>query len=198
MPLATYFSFLAYGVATMVLPGPNNVLLLSAAGQFGFRKCLRLMCGIWTGLLAIQLLAGTFCTVLGVLVPKVAPYFKFVGAAYILYLAWMTFRRKPVDPKTGEGSRPLTFLNGFALQFLNVKVIMLGLAAFSGYFQPCGRSVGLVLLFGVSMAACCGTGNLLWAIAGSLICPIYNRYYRTINTFMAILLVYCAGKILMI
>lgn len=189
---------MAYACATTFLPGPNNVLLLSATGQFGFRKCLRLMCGIWTGLVTVMLIAGAFCTVLGQLVPQIAPYFKYVGAVYILYLAWVTFRKKPVDPKTGEGSKPLTYWNGFLLQFLNVKVIMLGLAAYPGYFLPYGSGLFIIVLFAVTMTLCCGTGNLIWATVGSLLCPVYNRHYRIVNAVMALLLMYCAVKIIMI
>ena len=40
MPLQLYLSFIAYACATTFLPGPNNVLLLAAAGQYGLKKCL--------------------------------------------------------------------------------------------------------------------------------------------------------------
>ena len=196
MSLSVYLSFIAYACAATFLPGPNNVLLLSAAGQFGFKKCLPLLLGIWTGLVTVMLLAGTFCTVLESFIPAIAPVFKFVGAAYILYLAWQTFRRRPSSTEDVE-LKPLKFRTGFLLQFLNVKVIMLGLAAFPGYFLPYGHSVFLVVLFAVTMTACCGTGNLIWAIAGSLIYPFYSRYYKWINAAMALLLVYCAVKIVL-
>ena len=196
MSLSVYLSFIAYACATTFLTGLNNVLLLSAAGQFGFKKCLPLLLGIWTGLVTVMLLAGTFCTVLESFIPAIAPVFKFVGAAYILYLAWQTFRRRPSSTEDVE-LKPLKFRTGFLLQFLNVKVIMLGLAAFPGYFLPYGHSVFLVVLFAVTMTACCGTGNLIWAVAGSLIYPFYSRYYKWINAAMALLLVYCAVKIVL-
>ena len=196
MSLSVYLSFIAYACATTFLPGPNNVLLLSAAGQFGFKKCLPLLLGIWTGLVTVMLLAGSFCTVLEAFISTIAPVFKYVGAAYILYLAWQTFRRKPTAAEDVE-LKPLKFRTGFLLQFLNVKVIMLGLAAFPGYFLPYGHSVFLVVLFAVTMTACCGTGNLIWAVAGSLIYPFYSRYYKWINAAMALLLVYCAVKIVL-
>ena len=196
MSLSVYLSFIAYACAATFLPGPNNVLLLSAAGQFGFKKCLPLLLGIWTGLVTVMLLAGTFCTVLESFIPAIAPVFKFVGAAYILYLAWQTFRRRPSSTEDVE-LKPLKFRTGFLLQFLNVKVIMLGLAAFPGYFLPYGHSVFLVVLFAVTMTACCGTGNLIWAVAGSLIYPFYSRYYKWINAAMALLLVCCAVKIVL-
>lgn len=195
MTLSAYLSFITYACAATFLPGPNNVLLLSATGQFGFRKCISLLLGIWTGLVTVMLIAGTFCTVLETFIPAIAPFFKYVGAAYILYLAWQTFRRRPVE--TAETNiQPLKFRDGFLLQFLNIKVIMLGLAAFPGYFLPFGHSVFLVVVFAFTMTACCGAGNLIWALAGSLIYPLYSRFYRWINTVMGLLLIYCAVKII--
>ncbi len=198
MPLDVYLSFIAYACATTFLPGPNNILLLAAAGQFGFRRCVPLLLGIWTGLVTVMLLAGGFCSVLGNLIPGIAPYFRYVGAAYILWLAWKTLTRKPAGADSAEVTRPLGFRDGFLLQFLNVKVIMLGLAAYPGYFLPHGSGFPLVLLFAVTMTACCGTGNLIWTAAGSLLFRVYSRCYKAVNAVMAALLVYCAVKVLMI
>ena len=195
MPPDVYLSFVAYACATTFLPGPNNILLLAAAGQFGLKKSVPLLLGIWSGLVTVMLIAGSFCSILGKLVPQLAPYFKYIGAAYILYLAWKTYSRKPVSSGSADTSKPLRFRDGFLLQFLNVKVIMLGLAGYPGYFLPQGQSVGLVILFALTMTACCGTGNLIWAVTGSLLFRFYNRHYRVINALMAILLVYCAVKI---
>ena len=198
MPLDVYLSFIAYACATTFLPGPNNILLLAAAGQFGFRRCVPLLLGIWTGLVTVMLLAGGFCSVLGNLIPGIAPYFRYVGAAYILWLAWKTLTRKPAGADSAEVTRPLGFRDGFLLQFLNVKVIMLGLAAYPGYFLPHGSGFLLVLLFAVTMTACCGTGNLIWTAAGSLLFRVYSRCCKAVNAVMAALLVYCAVKVLMI
>ena len=195
MTWSIYFAFITYACATTFLPGPNNVLLLTAAGQFGFKKCLPLMTGIWTGLVTVMLIAGGFCNVLGRIIPQIATVFKFVGAAYILYLAYKTAIRKPVSADGQAAEKPLTFINGFLLQFLNVKVIMLGLASYPGYFMAADQTPLLVILFAVTMTICCGTGNLIWATLGSLICPIYNKCYRWINLIMAVLLIWCAWKI---
>ncbi|MBR5116825.1 MAG: LysE family transporter, partial [Lachnospiraceae bacterium] len=164
-------------------------------------------------LITVMLLAGIFLSALDRFIPVITPVFKYVGAAYILWLAWKTLRRPPIeeslkeetegktdsDSKKSDASLP-TFREGFLLQFLNVKVMMLGLAAFPGYFLVTGiawpRAV-LVPLFAISMTACCGTGNLIWALAGSLLKPIYNRFYRFINLCMALLLVWCALKIIL-
>ena len=191
-----YLSFIAYACATTFLPGPNNVLLLSQAGRYGIRKVRPLLFGIWCGLLTVMLIAGFFLNALGTFVPKIADYFKFVGAAYILYLAWKTLTRGSVSTGDDPKDVPLTFVNGFLLQFLNVKVIMLGLASYPGYFLPMGHSPAIVLLFAVTMTACCGTGNLIWTVLGGFLTPVYNRFYKIINAVMALMLVWCAVKII--
>ncbi len=194
MSLSIYLSFIMYVCAVTFMPGPNNVLLLSAAGQNGLKKCLPLLFGIWTGLITVMMIAGAFCTLLSRYVPAAAPYLKYVGAAYILYLAFLTLKRKPSSRETGK-DLTLTFRNGFLLQFLNVKVIMLGLAAFPGYFMPYGSGFFNILLFAVTMTACCGAGNLIWALFGSILNPFYDRHFRIINVVMSLLLIYCAYRI---
>ena len=74
---------------------------------------------------------------------------------------------------------------------------MLGLAAFPGYFLPYGSSIPAILLFAVTMTACCGAGNLIWAFFGSILNPFYGRHYRVINILMALLLLYCAIRMVL-
>ncbi|MBR2186986.1 MAG: LysE family transporter [Lachnospiraceae bacterium] len=196
MPVSIYISFIMYICAVTFMPGPNNILLLSSAGQNGLKKCIPLLLGIWSGLITVMVMAGAFCTLLSRIIPAAAPYLKYAGAAYILYLAWLTLKKKP----SGEGSgkdTALDFRSGFLLQFLNVKVIMLGLAAFPGYFLPYGSSIPAILLFAVTMTACCGAGNLIWAFFGSILNPFYGRHYRVINILMALLLLYCAIRMVL-
>ena len=200
MPIQQYLSFLAYALAATILPGPNNVLLMSISGRSGFRKCLPLIAGIWTGLIAVMSISAAFMGFLSALLPTIVPIFKYAGAAYILYLAVKTLLRKPPAENADDtGAEKLPgFKEGFLLQFLNVKVLMLGLAAYPGYFLSAGvffPQFILIPLFAVSMTLCCGTGNLVWALLGSMLRPAYSRFYRQINAAMAILLVWCAFTI---
>ncbi len=202
MSASLYLSFIAYALATTILPGPNNVLLMSEAGRKGIKKCLPLLMGIWSGLLCVMTLSAVLMSILNRIVPMITPVFKYVGAFYILYLAWKTAIRKPVgEEKEAKEERQLGFKDGFLLQFLNVKVLMLGLAAYPGYFLSklvTWPQVIVIPIFAVSMTFCCGTGNVIWMVAGSLIRPVYDRFYRPVNIVMALLLIYCAVKIIMI
>ena len=200
MQISVFFALAAYACATTFSPGPNNVLLLSSTGQYGFKKCLPLMRGIWTGLITVMLICGFGCKLLGDLIPSIEKHARFVGAAYILWLGYKTLTRRAVKgpADSGKNETPLTFVNGFLLQFLNVKILMLGIAAYCSFVLPYGTSVPATLIFAVTMAACAATGNLIWATVGSLLFPIYNKHYRIFNVIMALLLFWCVYKILFI
>lgn len=226
MQLSIFFALVAYACATTFSPGPNNVLLLSSTGQYGFKKCLPLMRGIWTGLITVMLICGFGCALLGDLIPSIERYARFVGAAYILWLGYKTLTRRAASPDaatnpdaaahsnasanpdaaaaTAAGSsaartaKPLSFLNGFLLQFLNIKILMLGVAAYCSFILPYGAAVPATLIFAVTMAACAATGNLIWATVGSLLFPVYSKHYRAFNLIMALLLFWCVYKILFI
>ena len=179
--------------AATFTPGPNNILLLSSASAHGFRRCRPLLLGIWTGLFTVMLVCGMGCAALGEIVPQIVPAAKYVGAAYVLYLAWKTCTRKTADGST-EVSKPLTYGNGFLLQFLNVKILMLGIAFYSGYLLPTGFLIGRTVLFAGLMTLCAGTGNLIWTTLGSLLFPLYRSHAKAVNGCMALLLVWCAWK----
>lgn len=200
MQLSVFFALVAYACATTFSPGPNNVLLLSSTGQYGFKKCFPLMRGIWTGLITVMLICGFGCKLLGDLIPSIETYARFVGAAYILWLGYKTLTRRAVkDPSSSEDQeKPLTFVNGFLLQFLNVKILMLGIAAYCSFVLPHGTGIPATLIFAVTMAACAATGNLIWATVGSLLFPVYNKHYRLFNGIMALLLFWCVYKILFV
>lgn len=199
MQLSIFFSLTAYACATTWSPGPNNILLLTSGGQFGFKKTLPLMRGIWVGLITVMLICGFGCAFLGSLIPSVEKYARLTGAAYILWLGFKTLTRpvSSADPQS-EAAAPLRFVNGFLLQFLNVKILMLGIAAYCSFVLPYGTTVPATLIFAVTMAACAAAGNLIWATAGSLLFPVYRRHYRAFNVIMALLLFWCVYKILFI
>lgn len=200
MKLSVFAALVTYACATTFSPGPNNVLLLSSTGQYGFRKCLPLMRGIWTGLITVMLICGFGCALLGSLIPSIETYARFVGAAYILWLGYKTLTRRAaaVSESSTADEIPLHFSNGFLLQFLNVKILMLGVAAYCSFVLPYGTTVPATLIFALTMAACAATGNLIWATIGSLLFPVYHKYYRMFNLIMALLLFWCVYKILFI
>lgn len=194
MPLSVFLEMTISACVTVWSPGPNNILLLSTASKYGIRKNFRLMLGIWTGSLTIMCLSGLFCSGLSAAIPGITPVMKYVGAAYILYLAWQTWRRNPPG-ESGVQKEP-SCLEGLILQLLNVKIIIYGLTMFSSYILPHESRIPVLFLFSVYLMILGAIGNLIWAFAGNVLKRFCTVHYKGTNTVMALLLVWCALRIM--
>lgn len=194
MPLSVFLEMTISACVTVWSPGPNNILLLSTASKYGIRKNFHLMFGIWTGSLTIMCFSGIFCSGLRAVIPGIAPLMKYVGAAYILYLAWQTWRRNPPG-ETGTEKEP-SYLMGLFLQLLNVKIIIYGLTMFSSYILPHESRIPMLFLFAVYLMLLGAIGNLIWAFAGNVLKKFCTAHYKGTNAVMALLLVWCALRII--
>ena len=205
MQTTIFLSLVAYACATTFSPGPNNVLLLSNGARYGIKKCMPLVLGIWTGLITVMLITSFGCSLVGSLLPQIETVARIIGALYILWLGFKTlFKKQPSDKAAASGDDaavedvPLTYIHGFLLQFLNVKILMLGVAAYVSFILPSDASFLPTLIFAMTMSVCAACGNLIWLLAGRLILPFYSRHYRFFNLIMALLLFYCVYKILFV
>jgi cysteine/O-acetylserine efflux protein len=178
---------------TVWSPGPNNILLLSTASSYGLKKNLRLMLGIWSGSLTLMCLCGIFCGTIGRFLPGITPVMKYVGAAYILYLAYTTLRRTP--PSSDGPEKEPSYLTGLFLQLLNVKIILYGLTMFSSFILPYESRIPVLFLYAVYLMVLGAIGNLIWAFAGSLLKSLYAAHYKVMNVVMAGLLCWCCLRI---
>lgn len=193
MSLSVFIEMTLSAILTVWSPGPNNILLLSNASKYGVRGNLRFMIGIWSGSLTLMCLSGLFCSTLGSIIPGIQPVMKYLGAAYILYLAWQTWRRLPPSDQVQE--KMPTWKLGFFLQMINVKIIIYGLTMFSAYILPYESTVPVLFIFAVYLMILGAFGNLLWAFAGNVLKTLYGQHYRIMNGIMALLLVWCSLRI---
>lgn len=194
MPLPIFLEMTLTAALTVWSPGPNNILLLSSASKFGFRKNLRFMLGIWTGSLTLMTLCGLFCSVLTTLVPGLQMVLPIVGACYLLYLAWQTLRRQP--PSDNDTDKVPGYVMGVFLQLINVKIIIYGLTMFSSFILPNITSGLLIFPFAFWLMVMGAIGNLIWAFAGNVLRHFYAQHYRSINIIMALLLLWCALRVI--
>ena len=113
-----------------------------------------------------------------------------LGAAYMLYLAWKTFRSSGNLDEENSGSG---FLSGFILQFINPQIYIYGIVSMEAYILPYFDGEPLVLLgFAMLLALIGFIFTVCWAAFGSVFRVLFSKYARITNTIMALLLVYCA------
>ena len=186
----SWLHFLSYAVVTAITPGPNTIMSMSNAGRLGLRRSFPFNLGIWLGFSIVMLLCTVFCGTLSALIPKIRLPMLVIGAAYMLWLAWKTFRSTSAIQ---EDSRGGGFVSGMLLQFVNPKIYIYGVVSLEVYILPYyqGRWAALAL-FALLLAFIGFTFTLLWALFGSVFKLLFSRYARVTNTVMALLLVYCA------
>ncbi|MGG0383120.1 LysE family transporter [Priestia filamentosa] len=185
-----FTAFLSYIIITSITPGPSNLLMMNEARKFGFKRSLPFNIGILSGFIVLGILTSLLTTSLYKWMPMIEPYFKVVGAIYLLYLAWkIAFSKGGKDEGIDNQS---SFFSGLFFQILNVKSILYFLTAMSTFVLPYSRSNSTILFF-MSLTIVIGcVALLLWAAFGSAFKKIFSKYNRTINIVMCLLLVYSA------
>lgn len=184
--------FLTYTLITALTPGPNNILALSSVNQHGFRRSLLVLAGMSAGFLVLMLVCGIFTYTLISVLPSLTNWLVWIGAAYILWLAWKIANSSPAADDSSE--RPLSFWLSFWLQFANVKIILYGITALSAFVLPYTQNILSVTAVSVLLAVIGCLGNLVWALAGHLFQSIFRQYGRLVNRVLALLLIYCAVR----
>lgn len=87
------------------------------------------------------------------------------------------------------------FWASFALQFVNVKIILYGITALSTFVLPQTQALSWIIGVSVLLAMIGTFGNVCWALAGHLFQRLFRQYGRQLNIVLALLLVYCAVRI---
>jgi threonine/homoserine/homoserine lactone efflux protein len=182
--------FLTYAIATAVTPGPNNIMSMSNAGRLGLKKSLPFNMGIWVGFSIVMVLCTLFCSMLSQIIPIIQTPMLIIGAVYMLYLAWKTF--KSGSEITEDHSRE-GFVSGLTLQFVNPKIYIYCIVSMEAYILPYFNGQILPLLgFALLLAFIGFAFTLCWSVFGSVFKKLFSKYAKITNTLMALLLVYCA------
>ena len=99
MPMAVLSNFLIYCVINAFTPGPGNILALNTVTNYGYKKGKPLFFGIFAGYYVVQILCAIFVYGVNSLLPNVMEVMKYIGAAYILWLAIHIAFSKPINRK---------------------------------------------------------------------------------------------------
>ena len=118
---------------------------------------------------------------------------KYIGAAYIFWLAIHVATSKPETDENAEGA---SFCKGFMLQFVNVKIYMFGITALTGYITEYSKSLVVLVGFELLIATIGTIATCTWIFGGILISRFYKKHYRIINIILALTLFECIYSIL--
>ncbi len=185
-------AFTLFSLAGAITPGPNNTISTLSGATFGFRKTLPQMLGVSVGyplmLAALGLGLGELFKVL----PWLHNAMRYVGAAFLLYLAWKLVRANA--PQSAGTARPVGFFEAFFFQWLNPKAWSIALGALAAFTTPglpadaFFREVGIFTLASVAVTF---PSLVLWCLFGVAIAAMLKdaRKRRIFNYTLAAILV---------
>lgn len=168
MPASEITALLLLCAATSLTPGPNTTVSTMLAANLGLRRALRFVVAVPVGWgLLLALCAGGLGALI-VTLPALRIAIQVAGVGYLLWLAFKLATSR-VLAQADASRLQVTFLQGVALQFLNIKAWMLALTVVAGWLA--GREDAGVR-FAITLAALMGFGffsNLIYALVGSLL-----------------------------
>lgn len=159
MGLATAMSF---------TPGPNTTLSTALAANHGLRHALPFIFAVPVGWGMLLSLCALGLGALLLAVPFLSWAVKLFGVVYLLYLALKIARSHRLG-EVESARLNVTFWQGAALQFVNIKAWMLALAIVSGWIAGRADSAQRLAVVLPLMLAFAFISNLAYALTGSLL-----------------------------
>ena len=163
-----FTALLVLATAMSFSPGPNTTLSTALGANHGLRRALPFVCAVPVGWSALLLVCALGLGALVLAAPLLSWAVKVIGVAYLLWLAFKVAQSRQLSE--ADASRlNVTFWQGAALQFVNIKAWMLALAIVSGWIagrEASGTRLAIVMLV---MLVYAFASNLAYALAGSLL-----------------------------
>ncbi|GAB4114611.1 MAG: LysE family transporter [Candidatus Caldatribacteriota bacterium] len=191
-----YSILIPYVFITTFTPGPNNLSCASLSITFGIKKTMRYIWGVVTGFFLLLILCGFFSRFLLIAFPAIESLMRWIGALYILYLAYGTFMAS-FSLQKNTNPNVLGFYKGILLQFVNPKGIIYGLTLYTVFLLPLTNNYLHITLFSLTLAFIGLCSLLVWSFFGTII-----HHYLTnpklkiiLNGILSLLLIYTALKI---
>jgi threonine/homoserine/homoserine lactone efflux protein len=149
--LSTLSFFAVACLALTATPGPDMLLVVSRSVAQGRAAGFATLAGIQAGTYCHALAAAFGLSQLFLVVPIAYDAIRYIGAAYLLYLAWQTFRSNGavLNPAQGLQRHPLTrlFRQGLFTNLLNPKMALFVLALFPQFVHAeAGGIAGQILV----------------------------------------------------
>lgn len=194
--VTSLFPILSYVFISTFTPGPSNISSASMAVLHGYKSTLKYQFGLATGVFLLMFLSGWFSASLLNLFPALEPILRYVGAAYILYLAFIILKASYMFTERKE--KPLGLVQGMMLNVLNPKLVVYAFTLFAVFLSSFTVRVTslTIICFLLAFVSFCATS--LWALFGTAIKRyLHNPRLKTVvNIILSLILIYTAAALI--
>ena len=122
--------------------------------------------------------------------PMLQTALKYLGAAYLIYLAVVIAMSGSTRLEEGGGRRPMTFWGAVIFQWVNVKGWVMAIGTITAYAAIARFPANILLQSAIILAVTLGS-TAIWTLGGTALRPVLSspRLVRGFNLVMATLLV---------
>ncbi len=194
LPL-NYFLFLQIILFLFITPGPPRIVIVSYSMNYGVQKC------VWTALgdITANIIQATLVIfVIGSFIsenPNFLNFFKWIGIAYILYLAFDIYNSRPKEITTNKDSSKSFFSffkDGFLVAGTSPKAWMFFPLIFPQFIDFNGNYLIQFLILITTYVVLDFLSLIGYALLAQKLINWINTKPRTINTISAGVLVIIA------
>ena len=196
MDQINFLTLIPYVFITTFTPGPNNISCAASSARWGLRRTWGYLLGIGLGFFVLLLLSGVFSGALIAVLPGLVSYMRWVGATYILWLAYGIAKSEGQGGLKDDAPRR-GFAKGFMLQFANPKAILFAVTLYTTFLGPILAHLVPVVLSAALIAIIGFTSIMSWAVFGLGIHRFLQNplHRRIVNRGFALLLVWTAANV---
>ena len=184
--------FLLIGISCSLAftPGPNNALASFSGFNFGIKKTIPLILGVWFGYTVLVFFINFVLISTFIKYPLIQEVIRILGTFFLLYLAYkISFSSLS---KEGKKNNPVKFIDTLIFQFLNPKGVMAAIIVISKFvIEDNYLKSSLMVIVVCSLTAV--TSITTWAFLGKFLrnFATNNNFIKRFNYAMSFLLIVC-------
>ena len=171
-------------------PGPNNAVASYSGFNFGIKKTIPLIMGVWLGYTVLVILINFVLISTFIKYPLIQEVIRILGTLFLIYLAYKISFSEP--SKEGKKINPVKFIDTFTFQFLNPKGVMAAITLISNFvLEDDYLNSSLTVIVVCSLTAI--TSITTWAFLGKFLrnFATNNNFIKCFNYAMSLLLIVC-------
>lgn len=166
MPFSEFTALLILGTAMSFSPGPNTTLSTALAANYGLPRAMRFVCAVPVGWGLLVLVCAFGLGALLLAAPALVWGVKAIGVVYLLWLAFKLFGSGTLS-QVDSARLNVTFWQGAALQFVNIKAWMFALSVVAGWLAGKADFAQRLMVILPTLMAFAFFSNLAYALIGA-------------------------------
>ena len=141
--LETSIAFVLASVVLSLVPGPDNIFVMTNSALKGWKSGFYITLGLCTGLIGHTILVAIGVSVIFQTSALAFNGLKIIGACYLIYLGWLSLKSKEltIDSNDAESINRSYYITGIVMNLTNPKVALFFLVFLPQFINPINGSV---------------------------------------------------------